>query len=756
MYPIQIETVVRSARRLYVASVILPNTQDGQSPIRLEIKRILDQLNLISLVHQCPTIAVGGLQGAGKTALIRTLYELGFGLLPESGGRDERTPIRILEHPSNKPEARALFTNEDGEIGYREIDVTQLCRGARQVTDVFAFELRVPKRYFESTDDPQHCRSWLLLPGVEENNQEWSRRVAIAMKAASACLLVVSPSRMSHARQQNFLEGLRDAFGPQAMAVAVTNSGESSDRNQSIVKQVRELLDLPEEFVVATDASLTSKRDWIPALLQAVDRSMSSRADSARLQELETLLAGELSAVLQQLDEYLEMDARTSGGLPREIAPVINTFKAEVASLREELQRALRRELRRRRDQQMEGWLQFVEGRSVKEKFVSFFSDHLSQRLKYQEKLRDLFQKSDVGAVRSKAMKAALNRRYEIVSQGPAVTGAKAVQQLKPAPAAPGSTPGQGKELKIQLQEQDIANLGYLSGQPDILPTSRLRKMVQILPLLAVEAARQTDQAGDRTETQRSHDPQSHSAVNPKSSMEKVRLDQERLLKAFGVLVSIDLTAEAKIDLPRRVASALGLPSALAAAATAGAAAPAIVAPAPAVAAAPAVVAPAIAAPAVPAVVAPAVAAPAATHAVAAPVAHAVAAPAAGATPVVPAAAATAAGAVSLGAVMVAAAASLVLGALVYREVVRHEFDIAEWGTLALDQWAQDMENTTLDQFDEGMGLIEKFLIETLSTRHGLDRRLGDRERLAAAKAHCHQSLVEVHREILRRRSAMV
>jgi hypothetical protein len=111
---------------------------------------------------------------------------------------------------------------------------------------------------------------------------------------------------------------------------------------------------------------------------------------------------------------------------------------------------------------------------------------------------------------------------------------------------------------------------------------------------------------------------------------------------------------------------------------------------------------------------------------------------------------------VSLGAVMVAAAASLVLGALVYREVVRHEFDIAEWGTLALDQWAQDMENTTLDQFDEGMGLIEKFLIETLSTRHGLDRRLGDRERLAAAKAHCHQCVVEVHREILRRRSAMV
>ncbi len=688
MYELHLSRLVASVRRLYIATASLP---PGEMPVRDEIKQLLDRLNLLALVQEHRTIAIGGLQGVGKTALLRALYDLDQGILPESGGRDERTPIRVKEHDSPRLEAFKLCTgNADGEIIEEPISPSDLAVLSRRTGEAFAFELRVPGRYFgEQISSAVKMPSWLLLPGCEDSREEWNRRVVIAMKAAEACIFVTNGARLADRRHQQFLMQMKEQFGAQPLVVAVTGADQSQDGNQEVMATLHKILGLPTELIIASNAAQGGDRTWRERLGQAVNHSLSARDPAqSRFDELEALLKGSLDEALAKIDRCLHADgAHDRSREQLEVDPVIAAFDKEVANLRKPFQKALRKELQAFRSQQVTAWQRQLAEKPVTEKFWGLIGGTLKHRIEWTDALQQLFHGDGLAAVRRAAIISAQSQRYSIVAKadgdgGIATLEAGADEGEDGLLRAGSRSIVNVSEVMSHLDKTGMEDLRYLSGQRDATPTHQLKKTVELLPLLAIEAARLRLEIGASLASSGAREsPASLSAAEILAKLEQASAFQKGVMKTLGGLLAIDFAADAKFDLPGALASALGL------------------APAAKVAASASVV----------------------------------------------------------GSALITAAIGIAIAAsFTYHEITRHELKLAAWGAQTLSQWADEAESVALMDFDDGMELISDRLRSVLLASHGLDQRLGDRQKLAAARARCAQSLKELRFEIHARKSVMV
>jgi hypothetical protein len=101
----ELPAVVRATRHLYVASVEL-------SPDGKDLLSIVRRLFVTEVLDARPTVAVVGLQGAGKSTLTAGLYPHVGGMLPQNVGRGEKLPVRIVERAGvSAPEAAVYAVN---------------------------------------------------------------------------------------------------------------------------------------------------------------------------------------------------------------------------------------------------------------------------------------------------------------------------------------------------------------------------------------------------------------------------------------------------------------------------------------------------------------------------------------------------------------------------------------------------------------------------------------------------------------------
>ena len=765
MYPKQLNNLIASVGRLYlIVKLTLPATGE-YAAIATNLKTILDRLNLLQFVHEYPTIAVCGRQGVGKTALMRTLYDLAPDLVPESLGRDERTPIRIIEHLSGNLEAWELRTDaENGKMVSKQIDLRELGTRARGKDDAFAFELRVPKRHFKGlTASPQTRRAWLLLPGREDTAEEWDRRTIAATKLADTCLLVSNHSCIAGKEHQRFIEQLKAHFGSQPLAVAITGADQSGDRNQDAAKKMQQLLDVPPELVVSTDASHAGDRDWIEKLCVAVEHSLTARKPiDARLDELDDLIAHDLGDAIEQIEQYLSNQAmKRSICESMEIDPVLEAWDVEIEAFRRELRKHLHEAFQGSQHGQIQEWLKHVSGVKWYNNLGSIlFSSTVEQRISFQQKLESLWRDSNISAATQQAFNTALRNRYQIIAKVGAEDAAALLPSLEKVGLKSAGAAFQGFEPQRLFQEDDWKNIDYLNGKKDAYPTPSLHKMIQHLPLLVVAAAlirHQIDEAmaAAAAASSSSSTPGAVAAVpasQPAKELNESLTSAEvikavgqvsslygDLVKALGVLAPAGGSAEAKLDAPGRIAAALQRT-------------PPAPSPAPTAPASPSTAGPvATGAIAIAALHGAPAAAPTAVAGVgaAAPTATS-AATSTAATTAVPAAAGIG-GAALAGAVFAAALGLIVTAGFTYRQIVREEYKLGEWGSLALQSWSAAAEAAVLERFNDNMLRVRERLSEVLLTRHGLDQQLGQRQRLVAAKASCKQSLKELRSEIHRR-----
>lgn len=67
--------------------------------ILADMKDLYFKLNMAKLTNDKTILSITGLQGVGKTKIIRHLYKLEDTLLPSDGGRGEVLPVLFKCHP---------------------------------------------------------------------------------------------------------------------------------------------------------------------------------------------------------------------------------------------------------------------------------------------------------------------------------------------------------------------------------------------------------------------------------------------------------------------------------------------------------------------------------------------------------------------------------------------------------------------------------------------------------------------------------
>ena len=237
----------------------------------------LRKLFIASMMYNKTLICVSGLQGAGKTTLMRNFYNLDSKFLDPTRGRGERVPVLITEKKDIKvPKMYAIKIDKDNDGYYyqREIELTAdeyLSASRGEDSKIMYLELFVPY-----THTNREGISFMLLPGFEKKNDYWNNLIEFSVNSSDAAVFVFNETSFSNADNDKYLSRIEDKFGKN-LVYAISGSDGSPDDNAEVKQTCIKALSIPvsESDRVVCVGSYTDKTKnlaWIKNFKDALEK----------------------------------------------------------------------------------------------------------------------------------------------------------------------------------------------------------------------------------------------------------------------------------------------------------------------------------------------------------------------------------------------------------------------------------------------------------------------------------------------------
>ena len=162
-----------------------------------ELENSIRKLKIASLMENKTLICVAGMQGAGKTTLMKNFYGLKGDALSIELGRGERIPVLITETDVTAPVMNAIRIqkNEAGEYAAVEcnMEANEFAHASKgEDNSILYLEMFVPYRHTYNS-----AVSFMLLPGFEKNNDYWRELINFAVNSSDAAVFAFDESRFS-------------------------------------------------------------------------------------------------------------------------------------------------------------------------------------------------------------------------------------------------------------------------------------------------------------------------------------------------------------------------------------------------------------------------------------------------------------------------------------------------------------------------------------------------------------------------------
>lgn len=289
-------TLVRRLKTVDAATTYLE--EDTRSSFRDDLRRALRDCQMTGLLHDHTVIAIAGDQGAGKTRLMRLLYDLDTVWLGDNAGRGEYLPVLVLEDPSIGEVHGCIYRWNDetdpGEPRGEAVSAERFQQAVRNWTgDMLELPvLRVPTRYFGG----QKNHGFLLLPGYEKitaRNRPWQDFMRLALVASTACILVTNGGLLAQQQdairtdlQKNQLAGVQPV-------IAITGTETMpAGRQEQLRATAAERFQVPLSGVICTGIGDQEYEEAVrTSILDALDRQggVGLGARQRQLEDLEEL-----------------------------------------------------------------------------------------------------------------------------------------------------------------------------------------------------------------------------------------------------------------------------------------------------------------------------------------------------------------------------------------------------------------------------------------------------------------------------------
>lgn len=251
-----------------------------------KLENSIRKLKIASLMENKTLICIAGMQGAGKTTLMKNFYGLKGDELSIELGRGERIPVLITETDVSEPVMKAIRVqkNDAGEYSAVECEVEakEFANASKgEDNSILYLEMLVPYRHTYNS-----MVSFMLLPGFEKKNDYWKELINFAINSSDAAVFAFDESRFSQGDNFEQLKKLKKQFGDNII-YAITQSDASKDDNEELRQSCIKALEIPqanEDRVVCTGQYDDEKKNeaWIEKLKNAIERYASTVDQSAR------------------------------------------------------------------------------------------------------------------------------------------------------------------------------------------------------------------------------------------------------------------------------------------------------------------------------------------------------------------------------------------------------------------------------------------------------------------------------------------
>lgn len=313
-----------------------------------ELENSIRKLKIASLMENKTLICVAGMQGAGKTTLMKNFYGLKGDALSIELGRGERIPVLITETDVTAPVMNAIRIqkNEAGEYVAVEcrMEAKEFAHASKgEDNSILYLEMFVPYRHTLNS-----AVSFMLLPGFEKNNDYWRELINFAVNSSDAAVFAFDEARFSQGDNFEQLKKLTERFGNNII-YAITQSDASKDDNEEVRQSCIKALEISQanaDRVVCTGQYDDEKKNeaWIEKLKNAIERYASTTDQSARdnvrylYDEVE-----HIKNVLYSIKEVLKSDDSAAVADYKDNT-ILNYFDLALAKKREEYEEVLEQE----------------------------------------------------------------------------------------------------------------------------------------------------------------------------------------------------------------------------------------------------------------------------------------------------------------------------------------------------------------------------------------------------------------------------
>lgn len=576
----------RALRDLRAAASVLNDEQLDEA-----LLPIMRRLLVAEVVGTTWIVAIGGSQGAGKTTLVRTIYQLdqfSDDWLPANEGRGEKLPVLIQEAEGcNQPMgylrklSKASGEDEYFEMVDTQVDPSEFQRAVKgEMPEVMLPILTVPRRLFE-----RDGQALMLLPGYEsvhKKNQVWQDMMRQVLISAAGCVIVTDPTRLANQQQREIVKDLLTNELRTVAPIVVVGKTESYADQPDQLAQLRrtasEVFGVSDEArdarVICSGVGKTDYPDqWLPQVKSALRELSSGSGETRQLQlaRLEDLLSRDLNRVLvkthARADVYAHAGSEGDGAKASEVKDFLTIFDEEAEELR---------------DSHRSGVVSMASEhlKEAQEKLrMRLISDHEGIGNKFRlDHLFDSFSEkqsrieSDVVASWESA--GSILPRYVDVIGGvtrDALGMPKDQSQGISAPANAlqrlGYVDAKGVAVRSKLTEKSVQdNLAVLLGSQKAGRTNEdLEGTVRLLPAMALEYTRL---AGLMPVLVGVH-PERLDNVPQMDLLESAKRVQVQfghfeevsrsLIKGIGLMLAVDVAADGQVDTIPALLSALGL-----------------------------------------------------------------------------------------------------------------------------------------------------------------------------------------------------
>ena len=354
-----LKSLNNALRRLRGACTVL-----GNDELDDKLLDAMRRLLLAEILGDTWIVAMGGSQGAGKTTLMASMYDLrgdGPRWLQGNEGRGEKMPVLIQEvdglaHPQGY--VRRLVEDKSSKTFKLEDAIVDVDKFQRAVCDPDAKDLLpvlcVPRRYFKREN-----QAWLLLPGYEKqerSNRSWQELMRQALIGAGGCIIVTDETRMANQQQLEIVKDMLQNELRNCKPYIVISKTEAHRHNEKRLTELR----ASAQSTFQVDAELAAKQiiltgtddpsyveEWMPLLVSAIDDLNFTGQSNRHLQmeHLSAIVGKDLSRVLNDIRSksrlYFSSDRGGAGEGAQVLEDVLEKFDDAVESLREKHHKAV-------------------------------------------------------------------------------------------------------------------------------------------------------------------------------------------------------------------------------------------------------------------------------------------------------------------------------------------------------------------------------------------------------------------------------